>query len=167
MLLAPYEALCAGFVPMQPKIDTPTSLRRASLASVDHSGPRSNHATVALRYTVASTVRVTRRSRGWLTHWEALLTTPFPLVDLQVNGWHGTDFSAPDLMPDAVVEAAARLDDQGTAGFLATLVTSCALATLHFSPIGFRESACGFIGQVVGGGMASRMKLLGASVLLF
>ena len=130
MLLAPYEALCAGFVPMQPKIDTPTSLRRASLASVDHSGPRSNHATVALRYPVASTVRVTRRSRGWLTHWEALLTTPFPLVDLQVNGWHGTDFSAPDLMPDAVVEAAARLDDQGTAGFLATLV-SAPLPTLH------------------------------------
>ncbi|HEX5765587.1 MAG TPA: DNA translocase FtsK 4TM domain-containing protein, partial [Woeseiaceae bacterium] len=53
------------------------------------------------------------------------------------------------------------------AGFLATLVTSCALATLHFSPLGFRETAGGIIGQVVGGGMASLMKLLGASVLLF
>jgi S-DNA-T family DNA segregation ATPase FtsK/SpoIIIE len=52
-------------------------------------------------------------------------------------------------------------------GFLATLVTSCALATLHFSPEGFRETAGGIIGQVVGGGMASLMKLLGASVLLF
>jgi S-DNA-T family DNA segregation ATPase FtsK/SpoIIIE len=52
-------------------------------------------------------------------------------------------------------------------GFLATLVTSCALATLHFSPAGFRETAGGIIGQVVGGGMASVMKLLGASVLLF
>jgi DNA segregation ATPase FtsK/SpoIIIE, S-DNA-T family len=52
-------------------------------------------------------------------------------------------------------------------GFVATLVTSCALATLHFSPIGFRETAGGIVGQVVGGGMASLMKLLGASVLLF
>ena len=52
-------------------------------------------------------------------------------------------------------------------GFLATLITSCALATLHFSPIGFRETAGGIIGQMVGGGMASVMKLLGASVLLF
>jgi S-DNA-T family DNA segregation ATPase FtsK/SpoIIIE len=52
-------------------------------------------------------------------------------------------------------------------GFIATLLTSSALATLHFSPIGFRETAGGIIGQVVGGGMASVMKLLGASVLLF
>ena len=52
-------------------------------------------------------------------------------------------------------------------GFLATLITSCALATLHFSAIGFRETAGGIIGQMVGGGMASVMKLLGASVLLF
>ena len=53
------------------------------------------------------------------------------------------------------------------AGFLATLVTSCALATLHFSPVGFRETAGGIVGQVVGGGMESLMKLLGASVMLF
>jgi DNA segregation ATPase FtsK/SpoIIIE, S-DNA-T family len=52
-------------------------------------------------------------------------------------------------------------------GFLATLVTSCALATLHFSSLGFRETAGGIVGQIVGGGMASLMKLLGASVLLF
>ncbi|HEX9851701.1 MAG TPA: DNA translocase FtsK 4TM domain-containing protein, partial [Woeseiaceae bacterium] len=52
-------------------------------------------------------------------------------------------------------------------GFIATLVTSCALATLHFSPVGFRETAGGIIGQVAGGGMASVMKLLGASILLF
>lgn len=52
-------------------------------------------------------------------------------------------------------------------GFFATLVTSCALASLHFSPIGFRETAGGIVGQVVGGGMQSVMKLLGASVLLF
>ena len=53
------------------------------------------------------------------------------------------------------------------AGFLATLITSCALATLHFSPEGFRETAGGIVGQVVGGGMQSLMKLLGASVMLF
>ena len=53
------------------------------------------------------------------------------------------------------------------AGFLATLLSSCALATLHFSPLGFRETAGGIIGQVVGNGLAGGMKLLGASVLLF
>ena len=52
-------------------------------------------------------------------------------------------------------------------GFLATLVTSCALATLHFSPVGFRESAGGIVGRVVGEWLASIMKLLGASALLF
>jgi S-DNA-T family DNA segregation ATPase FtsK/SpoIIIE len=52
-------------------------------------------------------------------------------------------------------------------GFIATLVTSCALATLHFSPAGFRESAGGIIGQIVGGSLESVMKLLGASTLLF
>jgi S-DNA-T family DNA segregation ATPase FtsK/SpoIIIE len=52
-------------------------------------------------------------------------------------------------------------------GFLATLVTSCALASLHFSPIGFRETAGGIVGQLVGGSLESVMKLLGASVLLF
>ena len=52
-------------------------------------------------------------------------------------------------------------------GFLATLVTSCALSTLHFSPVGFNETAGGIVGQVVGHSLASVMKLLGASTLLF
>jgi DNA segregation ATPase FtsK/SpoIIIE, S-DNA-T family len=52
-------------------------------------------------------------------------------------------------------------------GFLGTLITSCGLATLHFSSLGFRETAGGIIGQVVGGGMESLMKLLGASTFLF
>jgi S-DNA-T family DNA segregation ATPase FtsK/SpoIIIE len=52
-------------------------------------------------------------------------------------------------------------------GFVATLVTSCALSTLHFSPAGFNETAGGIIGQVVGHGLESVMKLLGASLLLF
>jgi len=52
-------------------------------------------------------------------------------------------------------------------GFLATLVTSCALSTLHFSPEGFNETAGGIVGQVVGHSLQSVMKLLGASTLLF
>jgi S-DNA-T family DNA segregation ATPase FtsK/SpoIIIE len=52
-------------------------------------------------------------------------------------------------------------------GFLTTLVTSCALASLHFSPAEFRETAGGIVGQAVGGELESLMKLLGASVLLF
>ena len=52
-------------------------------------------------------------------------------------------------------------------GFAATLVTSCALATLHFSPVGFNETAGGIIGQITGIRLAAVMKLLGASTLLF
>jgi len=52
-------------------------------------------------------------------------------------------------------------------GFIATLVTSCALSTLHFSPLGFNETAGGIIGQIVGNWLESVMKLLGASTLLF
>jgi len=47
-----------------------------------------------------------------------------PLVDLQVNGWYGTDFSAPDLTPERVVEVADRLREAGTVGFLATLISA-------------------------------------------
>ncbi|MDX1516503.1 MAG: DNA translocase FtsK 4TM domain-containing protein [Woeseiaceae bacterium] len=52
-------------------------------------------------------------------------------------------------------------------GFVATLVTSCALSTLHFSPQGFNETAGGIVGQIVGHSLAGVMKLLGASTLLF
>ena len=52
-------------------------------------------------------------------------------------------------------------------GFFATLITSCALSTLHFAPHGFNETAGGIIGQVVGHRLESVMKLLGASALLF
>ena len=52
-------------------------------------------------------------------------------------------------------------------GFAATLVTSCALATLHFSPAGFNETAGGIIGQITGNRLEAAMKLLGASTLLF
>ena len=53
------------------------------------------------------------------------------------------------------------------AGFVATLITSCALSALHFSAEGFTNSAGGIIGQAVGGGLVSVMKLLGASTILF
>ena len=53
------------------------------------------------------------------------------------------------------------------AGFIATLVTSCALSTLHFSSLGFNGTAGGIIGQALGGWLDDIMKLLGASVLLF
>jgi S-DNA-T family DNA segregation ATPase FtsK/SpoIIIE len=52
-------------------------------------------------------------------------------------------------------------------GFVATLMTSCALSTLHFSPVGFNETAGGIIGQIIGEWLESVMKLLGASTLLF
>ena len=52
-------------------------------------------------------------------------------------------------------------------GFLATLITSCALAALHFSSAGFNNSAGGIIGEAVGGSLRNVMKLLGASTLLF
>ena len=52
-------------------------------------------------------------------------------------------------------------------GFVATLIASCALSTLHFSPVGFNESAGGIIGQIVGDSLRDVMKLLGASTLLF
>jgi S-DNA-T family DNA segregation ATPase FtsK/SpoIIIE len=52
-------------------------------------------------------------------------------------------------------------------GFLATLITSCALSALHFSSAGFTNSAGGVIGQAVGGSLVGVMKLLGASTLLF
>ncbi len=52
-------------------------------------------------------------------------------------------------------------------GFVATLVTSCALSKLHFSGAGFNESAGGIIGQAFGGWLEGLMKLLGASTLLF
>ena len=52
-------------------------------------------------------------------------------------------------------------------GFVLTLITSCALAKLHFSPVGFNQSAGGIIGMIVGNWLESVMKLLGASTLLF
>ncbi|MGI9308735.1 MAG: DNA translocase FtsK [Gammaproteobacteria bacterium] len=51
-------------------------------------------------------------------------------------------------------------------GFFLTLVTSCGLATLHFYSPELRESAGGVLGELVGGGLASVMDLLGSTLLL-
>jgi N-acetylglucosamine-6-phosphate deacetylase len=50
--------------------------------------------------------------------------TFFPLVDLQVNGFGGVDFSSPELTGDQVIEVADRLAEAGTTAFLATMITS-------------------------------------------
>ena len=65
-----------------------------------------------------------------------------------------------------------NLFDQGDlfmriAGFVLMLTTSCALSTLHFSGEGYRESAGGILGQVVGINLVLSMKILGATTLLF
>ena len=50
---------------------------------------------------------------------------PVPgLVDLQVNGYKGTDFSAADLTEEALVGACRALLAAGTTAFLPTLITS-------------------------------------------
>ncbi len=76
---------------------------------------------------------------GWMLYREEKTQTPLTRMDFALRG----------------------------AGFVATLVTSCALSTLHFSPVGFNETAGGIIGQVVGYRLEAVMKLLGASTLLF
>lgn len=45
-------------------------------------------------------------------------------VDLQVNGYKGTDFSSPGLAEDAFAGACRDLLAQGTAAFLPTIITS-------------------------------------------
>jgi len=52
-------------------------------------------------------------------------------------------------------------------GFLLTLVTSCALATLHFEQGAYPSTAGGVLGALVGNGLASALSFLGATVLMF
>jgi len=52
------------------------------------------------------------------------------------------------------------------AGFLLVLVSSCALTTLHWQAGLLRESAGGVVGTLVGGGLASVVNFLGATLLL-
>jgi len=46
------------------------------------------------------------------------------LVDLQVNGYRGVDFSGPELTRAGFIEACRRLLEAGTGAFLATIITS-------------------------------------------
>jgi S-DNA-T family DNA segregation ATPase FtsK/SpoIIIE len=51
-------------------------------------------------------------------------------------------------------------------GFLLTLVSSCGLATLHWSPLGLPNSAGGALGELAGHGTAHGLSFLGATLLL-
>lgn len=44
-------------------------------------------------------------------------------IDLQINGYAGVDFNSPGLVPEAVKAVTERLNADGTAGYLPTLVT--------------------------------------------
>jgi S-DNA-T family DNA segregation ATPase FtsK/SpoIIIE len=52
------------------------------------------------------------------------------------------------------------------AGFILTLLTSCGLATLHWSGTGLPNSAGGVLGQVTGQGSERGLSFLGATLLL-
>jgi len=51
-------------------------------------------------------------------------------------------------------------------GFLLVLLTSCALATLHWAPRSLPQSAGGVVGSLVGGGFDAALGLLGATLAL-
>jgi len=67
---------------------------------------------------------------------------------------------------DAQPAAAGKATVWRSVGFVLTLVTSCGLATLHFSATLLRETAGGVIGQLVGNGSAYVLSALGATVFL-
>jgi S-DNA-T family DNA segregation ATPase FtsK/SpoIIIE len=51
-------------------------------------------------------------------------------------------------------------------GFTLMLFASCGLATLHWDPGSLRETAGGVVGQFIGGGLASNMSFLGATLVM-
>ena len=51
-------------------------------------------------------------------------------------------------------------------GFLLVLVTSCALATLHWAPHSMPQSAGGVVGSMAGGGLGAALGFLGATLAL-
>ncbi|HER34026.1 MAG TPA: N-acetylglucosamine-6-phosphate deacetylase [Halothiobacillaceae bacterium] len=73
------------------------------------------------------------------------------LVDLQVNGYRGIDFSDAGLTADGFTEACERLLDAGTGAFLATLITVAPEAYEHNLPLIAEVMASGrFAGQLLG-----------------
>lgn len=76
---------------------------------------------------------------------------PVALVDLQVNGYHGVDFSDGQLTRDGFNEACERLLDAGTGAFLATLITASPAVYEHNLPLIAEVVASGrFAGQLLG-----------------
>jgi DNA segregation ATPase FtsK/SpoIIIE, S-DNA-T family len=51
-------------------------------------------------------------------------------------------------------------------GFVLTLLTSCGLATLHFSSVGYPNTAGGVLGDIIGMGLLHGLNILGATLLL-
>ena len=51
-------------------------------------------------------------------------------------------------------------------GFVLTLLTSCGLATLHFSSEGYPNTAGGVLGDIIGTGLLHGLNILGATLLL-
>src|ERR1700722_15872397 len=71
----------------------------------------------------------------------------------------------------ALPDARSRINTSlRAAGFILTLVTSCGLATLHWSPVALNITAGGALGGLVGGdirhGLEHAMSFLGATLLL-
>ncbi|MFA6506620.1 MAG: hypothetical protein WCT14_11000 [Treponemataceae bacterium] len=56
-------------------------------------------------------------------------------VDLQVNGYKGTDFSSPELTADAIRKTVGAIADRGTAAFCPTVITSSWAAYEHVLPL--------------------------------
>jgi N-acetylglucosamine-6-phosphate deacetylase len=73
------------------------------------------------------------------------------LIDLQVNGYKGVDFSGVDLTEEDFARACRELLDAGTTAFLPTLITSSAAVYEHNLPLiakVIREKE--FVGRVLG-----------------
>jgi DNA segregation ATPase FtsK/SpoIIIE, S-DNA-T family len=83
----------------------------------------------------------------------------FPIM-LAYAGWL---VHKENLLPDARSRINTMLR---ASGFILTLLTSCGLATLHWSPISASISAGGALGQLAGNGSAHGLRLLGATLLL-
>jgi N-acetylglucosamine-6-phosphate deacetylase len=65
-----------------------------------------------------------RNENNGMSGFTKKVSDTFFLVDLQVNGFWGVDFSYPDLTLQQVIEAANQLTKSGTTAFLATLITN-------------------------------------------
>src|SRR5262245_44658675 len=83
----------------------------------------------------------------------------FPIM-IGVTGWLlYQDRSKSDVPSRATIAFRA-------AGFLLTLVTSCGLASLHFTIDSYPDSAGGVLGSMVGQGLAAGLSFLGATLLM-